>query len=102
MDRKFKVLIEGLHQKYEELLRMSPVKVDTTPQDTPEGGVYLFSEGSQNLYAGRTKRLIRDRLKDHVSTADDCPFAWLIAREKTGKKATYKKEGSAKGTPRKS
>ena len=96
MDRKFKVLIEGLHQKYEELLRMSPVTVDTAPKDTPKGGVYLFSEGSQNLYTGRTKRLIRDRLKDHVSTADDCPFAWHIAREKTGKKATYKIEGSRK------
>ena len=96
MDRKFKVLIEGLHQKHEELLRMSPVTVDTAPKDTPKGGVYLFSEGSQNLYTGRTKRLIRDRLKDHVSTADDCPFAWHIAREKTGKKATYKIEGSRK------
>jgi hypothetical protein len=94
MDRKFKVLIEGLHQRYEELLRMSPVTVDTAPRDTPKGGVYLFSEGSQNLYTGRTKRFIRDRLRDHVSTADDCPLAWRIAREKTGKEATYEIEGS--------
>jgi len=96
MDSKFQYLIEGLHHKYEELLKMTPVTVDTAPKDTPKGGVYLFSEGSRNLYAGRTKRFIRYRLKDHVSTADDCPFAWRLAREKTGKKATYKIKGSRK------
>jgi hypothetical protein len=96
MDKKFQVLIEGLHQKYEELLRMSPVTVDTAPKDTPKGGVYLFSEGSQNLYTGRTKRSIRKRLKYHVGTAADCPFAWRIAREITGKQATYKIKGSRK------
>ncbi len=94
MDRKFKDLVDGLQQKYEALIGMTPVTVDTAPIDTPKGGVYLFSEGSRNLYAGRTKKLIRERLKDHVSTADDCPFAWRLTREKTGKKATYKIKGS--------
>jgi len=76
---------------------MSPVSVDTAPPDTPKGGVYLFSEKSENLYAGRTKRRIKDRLKNHVSTGDDCPFAWRLAREATGNKtASYKREGSRK------
>ena len=96
MDKKFQDIIEGLHKKYEELISMSSITVDTAPKDTPTGGVYLFSEKDRNLYVGRTKRIIRDRLKDHVSTADDCPFAWRIARERTGKKATYKIKGSRK------
>jgi len=74
---------------------MSPVTVDTVPDDCPVGGVYLFSEKKIHLYAGRTKRKIKARLKGHVSTAKDCPFAWHLAREKTGrKKASYKPEGS--------
>lgn len=95
MDNKFKTLIEGLHKKYESLISMSPVTVDTVPDDCPVGGVYLFSENKIHLYAGRTKRKIKTRLKGHVNTAQDCPFAWHLAREKTGSiKATYKKEGS--------
>jgi len=97
MDDKFRSLIDGLHQKYQDLISMTPVTIDTTPDDCPVGGVYLFSEKGNPLYAGRTKRKIRDRLKGHVSTADDCPFALHLVREETGsKKATYKKEGSRK------
>lgn len=95
MDKKFKALIEGLHKKYEALISMAPVTVDTAPDDCPVGGVYLFSEKGIHLYAGRTKRKIKTRLNGHVSTAKDCPFAWRLAREQTGStKATYKKEGS--------
>jgi len=95
MDQKFKDLIDGLHRRYEDLMAMSPVTIDTTPNECPVGGVYLFSENGTHLYAGRTKRKIKKRLKGHVSTAEDCPFAWHLARETTGiKKATYKKEGS--------
>lgn len=95
MDGRFKELIENLHAKFEALSGMEPVTVDSAPANTPKGGVYLFTEGVHHLYAGRTKRSIRDRLKDHVSTADDCPFAWHLAREATGNKvASYKPEGS--------
>lgn len=96
MDERFRVLVEGLSQKCNELISMEPVFIDTSPSDTPKGGVYLFYENEIPMYAGRTKRKIRDRLKDHVSTADDCPFAWRLARESTGKMATYKWEGSRK------
>ena len=95
MNAKFAVLIDGLHKKYEMLISMTPVTVDTTPSDCPVGGIYLFSEHGKPLYAGRTKRSIKIRLKGHVGTAKDCPFAWHLARDKTGiKKATYKTEGS--------
>ena len=36
------------------------------------------------------------RIRNHFSTAPDCPFAWLLAREATGKAATYRPEGSRK------
>ncbi|MBW8036603.1 MAG: hypothetical protein FVQ79_13505 [Planctomycetes bacterium] len=96
MDEKFRVLIEGLSQKYNELISMEPVSIDTSPPDTPKGGVYLFYENEIPMYAGRTKLKIRVRLKNHVSSADDCPLAWRLARESTGKKATYQWKGSRK------
>lgn len=42
-------------------------------------------ERDTHLYVGRTKRLIRTRLKNHVSTAKDCPFAFRLARQATGR-----------------
>lgn len=96
MDKIFQELIEGLHKKYELLISMAPVTVDTAPLDAPKGGVYLFSENGRNMYAGRTKRKINVRLKNHVSTADDCPFAWRLACDKTGKRATYQKGSTRK------
>lgn len=95
MDDTFKSLTQGLHEKYQRLISMQPFTIDTTPEDCPVGGVYLFTENGKHLYAGRTKRKIKARLKAHVSTAKDCPFAWHLAREAMGvKKATYKREGS--------
>jgi len=97
MDNKFKALIDGLHQKYEALMSMSPLMVATVPRNCPVGGVYLFSEKGKHLYVGRTKRKIKTRLNGHIGTAPDSPFAWHLAREATGHtKATYQKEGSRK------
>ena len=90
-------LVDGLHSKYESLISMEPVTIDAVPGKTPKGGIYLFSDAGHHLYVGRTKRDIRARLKDHVGTSDDCPFAWHLAREATGNKiASYKKQGSRK------
>ncbi len=95
MDEQFQQLIHGLHEKYLALISLPPVNIDTVPANCPIGGVYLFSEYGENLYAGRTKRKISVRLKAHVNTGKDCPFAWHLAREVMGvEKATYKKEGS--------
>jgi len=97
MDNRFKELISGLHEKYIELVSMQPVTIDTTPYDCPTGGIYLFTENGNNLYTGRTKRKLSVRLKAHVNTANDCPFAWRLAREAMRvEKATYKKQGSRK------
>ncbi len=43
---------------------MSPVKMSAIPKQLPEKCVYLFSEGDQTLYVGRTRRL-RQRLRQH-------------------------------------
>ncbi|MEW6685575.1 MAG: hypothetical protein AB1393_05145 [Candidatus Edwardsbacteria bacterium] len=94
MHESFAKLLSELKRKYELLMEMAPQTVDTVPALTPKGGVYLFTENGKHLYAGRTKRNIGKRLKDHVGTAKDCPFAWRLAKEATGKKATYKKAGS--------
>jgi hypothetical protein len=89
-------MAEALHPSYEKLLAMAPVRAAEVPGGTPCGGVYLFSEGDLHLYAGRTKRQLAKRIRYHFGPASDCPFAWLLAREATGKKATYKPDGSRK------
>jgi hypothetical protein len=95
MDDKFKPLIEGLHKKHEALIAMPPVTIATAPNGGPVGGAYLFLEKGIPLYAGRTKRRIRTRLKEHGGTATDGPFAWHLVRAKTGStRAPYTKEGS--------
>jgi hypothetical protein len=96
MNEEFRNLVDTLHGKCEALLAMHPVAARDIPRDTPVGGVYLFSEDSTHLYAGRTKRPIAVRVRNHFSTATDCPFAWLLAREATGRKATYTRDGSRK------
>ena len=96
MNKRFQNLVEGLDSQCVALLTMLPVAAQEVPSDTPVGGVYLFSEGSTHLYAGRTKRRIAERVRNHFSTAPDCPLAWLLARETTGWMATYKREGSRK------
>jgi hypothetical protein len=96
MNERFRVLADALVHKCGALLEMRPVVAGNIRRDAPVGGVYLFSEGSAHLYVGRTKRSIAVRIRNHFSTAPDCPFAWLLAREATGKKATYKPDGSRK------
>ena len=96
MNERFRALADTLDGKYAALLSMRAVVAGDIPRDTPVGGVYLFSDGSTHLYVGRTKRSIAVRVRNHFSTAPDCPFAWLLAREATGKRATYKTDGSRK------
>jgi hypothetical protein len=96
MNKRFTDLVASLEAKWRALLTMVPVVAALVPNDTPVGGVYLFSENGMHLYAGRTKRRIVARRRYHFSQAPDCPFAWLLAREATGRRATYKADGSRK------
>ena len=94
MNSEFAKLTDQLDSKYQALMAMLPIRAESVPNDTPKGGVYLFSEDGIALYTGRSKRKLCVRIRNHFSTAPDCPFAWLLAREITGFKPTYRKEGS--------
>jgi len=94
MNQLFEKYVSGLEERYQLLCSMEPVLASDMPMDCPRGGVYLFYDSETPLYVGRTKRLIRDRVPEHYRSGDDSPFAWLIAREKTGREATYGKKGS--------
>ena len=97
MDRRFVELMGDVEAKHRELLAMPPITASDVTRNTPIGGVYLFSEGDKHLYAGRTKRPIRERIRDQFgANPDAASFPWLIARRETGRKATYKKKGSRK------
>ena len=97
MDRRFVELMGDVEAKHRELLAMPPITASDVTRNTPIGGVYLFSEDDKHLYAGRTKRPIRERIQDQFgANPDAASFPWLIARQETGRKATYKKKGSRK------
>ena len=89
MDSRFARYMENLHEKYEQLMAMEPVTMESPLHNTPEGGVYLFSEGASHLYVGRSKRQLNKRLRGHIrKSARDCPLAFKLAREATGKTET--------------
>jgi hypothetical protein len=94
MNPKFKKLTVQLEEKFRKLISMKPFVAEDVPGGAPKGGIYLFSEKGVRLYAGRTKRKIDVRIRGHFSTGKDCPFAWRLAREKTGCLATYRQKGS--------
>ena len=97
MDPAFRRLIDSLDPKLETLVGMHPVRYAHLPSTTPERGIYLFSEGSNHLYVGRTNRL-RRRLQNHCRPSGShftATFAFRIARKDTGMlRATYAKKGS--------
>ncbi len=97
MNPRFRDFVEPLERKFQELISMSPVTYHTLPSQLPKRGIYIFSDGDDNLYVERSNRL-RERLRGHCipsATHYTATFAFRIAREKTGiLKATYKKEGS--------
>lgn len=94
----FRQHIDSLPATMERLLALPPVTCGTLPKVMPARGVYLFCEGNQSLYVGRSNRL-RARVRNHgraSATHRQAAFALKLARETTGKKAMYKTEGSAK------
>jgi hypothetical protein len=97
MHEEFRKFTDGLDEQLNQLLRMTPVTLEHSIHNTPKGGVYLFTENGIHLYVGRTKNKFSDRLRGHVNTATDCPFAFRIAREETGfTGSAYSGEGTRK------
>jgi hypothetical protein len=97
MEDRFRAHIEALHPAFERLITVPPVTIMSLPRAVPDRAVYLFSESDKHLYVGRTNRL-RPRLQEHgraSSGHNSAPFAFLLAREATGKiTATYQAAGS--------
>jgi hypothetical protein len=106
MDAKFAALVERLHPSFDALMMRKPVTSGALPDyEVPKGekakGIYLFTEGGQHLYVGRSNRLLQ-RYKNHwmaAKTEKEAAFAFKLARKATGfERATYQKgEGSRKG-----
>jgi predicted GIY-YIG superfamily endonuclease len=97
MDSKFQDFVEQLETKFQKLISMDSVKVTSLSSQMPIAGVYVFYEAGNPLYVGRTNRM-KQRLKYHSQeSANDAPFAFRLARERTGyTKATYQEIGSRK------
>ncbi|WP_405240414.1 GIY-YIG nuclease family protein [Lentisalinibacter orientalis] len=68
---------------------MESVTAATLPRTAPTSGIYLFSEGDNHLYIGRT-RMLRQRMGQHSrpgSRHNQAVFAFRLAREATGRLA---------------
>ena len=88
MDAKFVQAVESLHPKFEQLMASPP---HSPGAHLPQRGVYVFLEGGQALYVGRSNNIPR-RFRDHrgkASGSNKAAFAMLIARRKLGLTADY-------------
>ncbi len=98
MDPRFGALTEELHVSFEQLMAMPPVIGGTLPSNLPQRGIYLFSEGDEHLYVGRSNN-IRKRYAAHTrpsSSHNSAAFAMLLSREETGRRASYKADGDSR------
>lgn len=97
MNQHFAEVVEILDISFHRLLAMEPVISVSLPKGMPKEGIYLFSEGRNHLYVGRS-RDIRGRVARHSwpsATHRMAAFAFRLAREVTGYlDASYKTEGS--------
>jgi hypothetical protein len=94
VNETFRQHAEQLHDKFDRLINMQPVRIAALPKVVPASGIYLFSEGTSHLYVGRSRK-IRQRLRLHVGRPEGASFAFKLARETCGRqKATYSPEGS--------
>ena len=84
MHHRFSNLVEDIDISFQNLLQCNPHKGPCPlPLNVPSHAVYLFSEGEDYLYVGRTNRL-RSRHKEHWSgRQNDAPFAFKLARHTT-------------------
>jgi hypothetical protein len=78
---------------------MTPCRAGALPRGMPMQGVYLFSEGDDHLYVGRSNK-IRARWGRHCNpgaTHRMAAFAFKLAREMTGKlTASYKDDENSR------
>lgn len=99
MHPRFLDKIEGIHASYERLMAMTPHAGAPPPTGIPVSGVYLFSQGDEPLYVGRSNRL-RERYFLHTrngSRHNQASFAFRIAVQGLRlPAASYTKQGGRK------
>lgn len=95
MNEVFRAHVEALHARFEALVGQAPVTLIGLTKDAEKSGIYLLSEGLQNLYVGRSKN-IRKRLRMHVGHYAGASFAVKLARLATRRKTSYTTKDSIK------
>jgi len=96
MHPEFAQAVETLHPSFEHLLAMAPIRDREWISVVPEQGVYLFSEGDNHLYVGRSNG-IKKRYGRHCNpgaTHRMAAFAFQLAREATGRTEVSYQRGS--------
>lgn len=96
MHPNFVNAIKSLNSSFERLLAMEPAGYRRLPKNMPKPGVYLFSEGGNHLYVGRSKDIRKRYGRHHRPSAKQnmASFAFLLARETTGlTEAAYNRPG---------
>ncbi|SEJ91686.1 hypothetical protein SAMN05518849_11833 [Sphingobium sp. AP50] len=85
MDPSFAALVDNLPASLEKLLAcLAHSGGLALATSVPARAVYLFSEGDDYLYVGRTNRL-RQRYLEHCrGKHNDAPFAFKLSRHETG------------------
>ena len=83
--REFEEYISKLPTLLTSLLSCAPHTGGfNLPRNAPRRAVYLFSDGNDTVYVGRTNYLQR-RYRQHIGGRhNDAPFAFKIARHATG------------------
>jgi len=93
---EFDKIVKDVKKECSLLLKSPKYRMDKLPKEMPLAGIYIFYENDTALYVGRTNKM-KNRLKYYTNNShNQATFAFRIAGEKTGKKATYRKEGSRK------
>lgn len=95
MNEQFRLVVESLQPKLDELLALAPVQLNSPRLVAPQAGVYLLSEGDKHLYVGRSDSM-PNRLKNHRrGNHNQATFAFKLARIATGfTNPTYQQVGS--------
>jgi hypothetical protein len=95
MKERFIEVMAEVERRYDALVNAPPFKCAKSPISLAgKPGVYLFSESGAPLCIGRTDDL-RKRLANHRNRSHTATFAFLLAREATGRRdASYQASGS--------
>lgn len=98
MHPRFAGFADSLHGSYERLIASAPMPAGHRWPREQVRGVYLFSEGDQHLYTGRTNHVRRRYGAHHRESVKDSPFAFRLAREATQNTAATYRPGAGSRT----